>query len=276
MKRLIVALVLVVLLPAVSSAWDRSMTPDHLGRVTLNPTTTIQFMGWDTSMDGIVQVQGNDRLDLDTEADIDDKMRFGFRASHVLSKRSAIEVGYMKLDNNARVERAYTFDGTVYDANANMNLVNRWFDVAYHHNLAHSRNNEFPNRDAFYVDGTLGVKFCKSEVRVSGESAGVAAGGSWSESYPLPYLGLSGGGQISDHFWLKGQVKYMNLKVSGVDALHQDYSINLAYKINPRSVSDAEWFVDLGYRYIKYDIEESNDRAELTYGGPTFGIFARF
>jgi hypothetical protein len=57
--------------------------------------------------------------------------------------------------------------------------------------------------------------------------------------------------------------------------LHHDYGLNLALKLNPDSV-DTEWFVNLGYNNVKYDVDADNDSAELKYSGPTLGLVARF
>jgi hypothetical protein len=123
----------------------------------------------------------------------------------------------------------------------------------------------------------VGVKFSEAFISVSGQNvAGTAYfEDSWSEKFPVPYLGITGGGQLSKNLWLKGHIKYIKVNAGGNDALHHDYGINLALKLNPNSES-TEWFVDLGYNNVKYDVDSDNDNAELKYCGPTLGIVARF
>ena len=108
----------------------------------------------------------------------------------------------------------------------------------------------------------FGVKLSSTEISVTG-------------SFPVPYVGLAAGGQLADRLWLKGNFKVIKVNAGGYDALHSDYSMNAAFRLNPH-VADYEWFVDLGYRGVKYNFEGQGDKAEIKYTGPTLGIFSRF
>ena len=282
MKKMTFLLMVALLLPSMASAWDRAYQPTHMGRVNFSRTTSIEALGWRTNFDGDLRIANpgaaDFTLDFDSEGNFSDETRYGFRISHVLSEKSALKLSYMSLDNSGTFSKSAVFDfqGVTYDANAtiNMDVKKHWFDLTYMYNLNHGRE-AVGNRDAFYLDALVGVKFNKAEVDVAGASGGVVAQSSWDESFPVPYIGLAAASQVADNLWLKGQVKYININFSGNDAKHHDYSLNLAYRINSE-INDTEWYVDVGYRGIKYDVETDDDRAELSYCGPTFGVFARF
>ncbi len=278
MKKLALALVAALLLPAGASAWDRSYQPSAHGKVSFNKVTSIEVLGWKSDLDGTVRVENSGtEIDLDSDVSFGTENRFGFRLTHVLSEKSALELSYMKHDHSGNLSKTVTFDNKNFAANANMHLENSWFDLAWSYNLTRSQEVEQPGRDAFYLDGQFGVKFSKSDINVSGVdnvlNTRLEAG--WSETFPLPYLGLNAGAQVADNLWLKGNFKIIKVNAGGYDALHNDYSVNAALRLNPHS-TDTELFVDLGYRGVKYDLEGEGDKAEIKYTGPTLGLFARF
>lgn len=277
MKKLALALVAALLIPAGASAWDRSYQPASHGKVNFNKVTSIEVFGWKSDLDGTVRVENNGtEIDLDSDVSFGTENRLGFRLTHVLSEKSALELSYMKQDHSGTITKNVTFDNKNFAANANMSLENSWFDLAWSYNLTRSKEVEQPGRDAFYLDGQFGVKFSKSDISVSGVdalNARLEAG--WSETFPLPYLGLNAGVQVADNLWFKGNFKIIKVNAGGYDALHNDYSVNAALRLNPKA-KDTEWFVDLGYRGVKYDLEGEGDKAEIKYTGPTFGLFARF
>lgn len=279
MKKIALALAASLLIPFSASAWDRSYNAAHAGKVNFNRTTSIEVLGWQSHIDGDIQVDGTP-VDLDSEVGFGSENRFGFRLSHVLSEKSAIELSYMKNDHAGNVNKKITFEKKDYDAGARMRLQNSWFDVAYSHNLTKAKEADKAGRELFYLDGLLGVKFSKAEINVAGQSDPLAGpvvtfNENWDESFPVPYIGLTAGGQIADNLWLKGHVKYLKVNSSGTDATHADYGINAALRLNPKA-EGTEWFVDLGYRGVRYDIKSDGDKADLRYTGPTLGLFARF
>lgn len=279
MKKLALALIAALLLPAGASAWDRSYQPDSRGRVNFNKVTSIEVLGWKSDLDGTVRVENTGtEIDLDNDVSFSSKTRFGFRVTHVLSEKSALEFSYMKHENSGRLVKNITFDNKKFRANANMSIENSWLDLAWAYNLTRSREVDQPGRDAFYLDGMFGIKFSNSDISVSGNENSIAAArleAGWSESYPLPYLGLNAGAQISDNLWLKGQFKLIKVNAGGYDALHNDYNLNAALRLNPNS-KNTEWYADLGYRGVRYNLEGEGDKAEIKYSGPTFGLFTRF
>lgn len=279
MKKVAIALIAAVLLPVSSFAWDRSYHPENTGKANFNRVTSIEVLGWKSSLDGNIQVDGTP-VDLDSDADMGSENRVGFRINHVLNDKCALELSYMKNDHSGTINKAIEFEKKKYDANASMRLQNSWFDLTYSHNLSRAKQADKAGREVFYLDGLVGVKFSKAQIDVAGKSdptvvIPVTYNESWSETFPVPYLGLAAGGQIADNVWLKGYIRYMKVNAGGTDATHSDYGINAALKLNPNS-TDTEWFIDLGYRGVKYDIESDGDRADLRYTGPTLGVFARF
>ncbi|MDD3146025.1 MAG: hypothetical protein PHD82_01875 [Candidatus Riflebacteria bacterium] len=277
MRKFALTLIAALLLPASVSAWDRSYQPANNGKMNFNKVTSIEVLGWKSDLDGKVRVENTGtEIDLDNDVSFDSENRFGFRITHVLSEKSALELSYMKHDHSGNLVKSVTFDNKTFKANAHMSLENSWFDLAWAYNLARSNNVAKDGHDAFYLDGMFGIKFSNSDISVSGVdalNARLEAG--WSESYPLPYLGLNAGTQVSDNLWLKGSFKLIKVNAGGYDALHNDYNLNAAFRVNPNS-KDTEWYIDLGYRGVKYDLEGEGDKAEIKYSGPTLGVFARF
>lgn len=279
MKKLALALLATMLIPLSASAWDRSYQHASHGKDNFNRVTNVEVSGWNSSVGGNIEVSGTP-VDLDSDVGFGTENRFGFRISHVLSEKSAIELSYMKNDHTGKVNKKIEFENKKYDANAHMRLQNSWFDVTYAHNLTRAREADKEGRELFYLDGLLGVKFSQADINVVGQSdptvvIPVRYEESWSQSFPVPYLGLAAGGQIADNIWLKGFVRYIKVNAGGNDATHADYGVNAALRLNPRAV-DTEWFVDLGYRGVKYDLKNDGDKADLRYTGPTLGVFARF
>ncbi len=278
MRKTILLLALVVMAPINLFAWERSYI-DNSYQASFNKVTSIELYGWKSNLDGNLNVEGMN-IDLDSDADMGTENRFGFRISHVLSEKSRLALSYMKNDHSGNVNRNVTFDGKVYKAGAAIDIENSWFDLTYAHNLSKgsSANRQGKMLESFYLDALLGVKFSDAEVNVAGNENTAAAAylqDSWSETFPVPYIGLAGGGQLAKNLWLRGHLKYIKVNAGGNDALHHDYGINLALKLNPNS-ADTEWFVNLGYNNVKYDVDADNDSAELKYCGPTLGIIARF
>lgn len=276
MKKILLTCALLAALPLSAFAWERSYVGER-AKAEFNQVTTVEVFGWNSNLDGNLNVDGL-VVDLDSEAGMGDENRFGFKVSHVLSEKSSLNLSYMKNDHSGKINKVVTFDGKNYQAGASIDLENSWLDLTYCHNLTRGDAEEHRGHklEAFYLDAMLGVKFSSAEVNVVGRENTAAAAylqDSWSEDFPVPYLGLAAGGQLSQNLWLKGHLKYITVS----DALHADYGVNLALKLNPNSsVQETEWFVDLGYRGVKYDVDSNNDSAELRYTGPTLGVVVRF
>ncbi len=281
MRKLLLALLAIFVMPAGLLAWDRCYTANgHDRSVNSREITSIEALVWHNSLDGSMQVDGTP-VDLGTETGLVSENSFGLRISHVLNDKAAIELAYLKNDHSGQINRKVTFQNRDYNAGASLRLENSWIDVAYSHSFVRASEADQPGNELFYLDGQLGAKFSNAEINVYGRSdpatviIPVRYEESWSESFPIPYFGLSAGGQISEKLWLKAGVKYMRVNFSGNNASHADYGINAAFRLND-AVSGAEWFVDIGYRGVRYDVNSNGDKADLRYTGPVLGVFARF
>ncbi len=277
MKKLALALIASILIPVQVSAWDRSYQPGTYGKVNFNRVTSIEVFGWKADLDGTVRVEETGtEIDLDRDVSFGSETRAGMRISHVISENSALELSFIKHDHSGNLVKAVTFDNRKYQPNAHMQLENSWVDLAWSYNLTHGSEVEQKGQDAFYLDGLFGIKFSSSDIRVTGADAvGGRIESRWSEEYPLPYLGLSAGAQISNYVRVKGTFRVIRVNAGGYDAMHNDYNLNAALRLNPNSTG-TEWYVDLGYRGVRYNLEGEGDKAEIKYSGPVFGMFARF
>lgn len=278
MRNLMIVSLLIILLPVNIFAWERSYS-DADNKAALNSTTSLELIGWRTNLDGNVDVEGL-KFDLDTDARFANENRLGFLISHSLSEKSMLQFTYMKVDFSGAINKTVTFNRRNYKAGASTRLQNSWYDFTYAHNLvrADSERRDGKNLEAFYLDGLFGLKFSSAQISLSGRENTFASAyleNSWSEEYPVPYIGVAGGGQFSKNVWIKGFLKYVSINAGGNAALHHDYGINIALKLNQNS-RNIEWFVDIGYRGVKYDFNNGSDKAELLYNGPTLGAFARF
>ena len=265
------------MLPLGVFATDRSIQLNDNGKdFNFNKVTSIEFFGWKSDLDGDVNVDGL-VVDLDSDANFDEENRFGFRINHVLSKKGRVSLSYAKHDHSGTINKTVTFKNQNYNAGANTQIETSWFDVTYAHMIGWGRFNDPEKPDNSYLDALVGVKISDSSINVTGFQPVTNARleNSWSETFPIPYIGLAGGTMLSKHFWLNGQIKYMNVNASGNDVKHFDYGIKASYQINQKH-DDTQWFVELGYRNVKFDGESDNDKANFSYSGPTLGISARF
>ncbi len=276
MRKLFVLLAAAALIPTSLFAWERSIKSRTGQAIDFNKVTSVEVYGMKSNLDGKVNVDGLN-VDLDSEANFDDETTIGLKINHVLSDRGRLTFSYLKQDHSGRINKAVTFKNRNYQANASADIEANWFDLTYAHVLTTSEKNDDASHECFYLDGLLGVKFTDLDLSVTGVEplTNAYVRNSWSESYPVPYLGLAAGGQLGDNFFLKGQIKYINVNAGGADMQHFDYGINAALRLNPNS-KDTEWFIDLGYRGVKFDGDSDGDEAEVKYRGPTFGIVARF
>jgi hypothetical protein len=185
MKKLVLALVVALLLPAGAFAWDKSYHPDTYGKVNFNKVTNIEILGWKSDLEGDILVDGT-ALDLGSETTIGDENRFGFRVSHVLNHRASLEFSYMKNDHSGTTTKTFTFEKKTYNLGANIQLENSWFDLAYNHNLTRSKQADKNGRETFYLDGIFGVKFTNARINVKGTAAGVYSEEEWEEDFPVP------------------------------------------------------------------------------------------
>lgn len=125
----------------------------------------------------------------------------------------------------------------------------------------------------------LGLHVTDFTLGLSGQaSAGGGAVGFQREDrdtlVPLPTLGLYGSWHLADQWVLRGRADLLSLKVDAYDGR----LVNLMAGIDWRVA--RHWGVGLGYRYVDYQLESTDDafRGEVNYNfrGPTLYVTAAF
>ncbi len=273
---LIAVLALVATMPGL--AWERGFTWDSGSKIALARNTTVQIYGWKNDLFGDIDVKGMN-LDLGSEADFSAKTRLGVTLTHGFSKKNNLTLSYNSFDHSGRINKTVTFDNRNYQAGASINLKNRWFDLAWSHNFnfwSQGGTSSQEQRGGF-IDGMLGIKFSQADLDVAGYAPVTNAytTGSWSESFPIPYLGIAAGSQVAKNLWLDGHLKFISVNAGDGSVRSMDFDLNAALRLNPQQ-KDTEWFATVGYRSFNIDGEADKDNVNVGYRGPTFGLLARF
>ena len=114
------------------------------------------------------------------------------------------------------------------------------------------------------------------EFKLSGDVAGVPQSTSYSETFPVPYIGVEAGTYLGENLYLKGYYRFLKLDgIKDYDAKHADFDISLSYKLSNKDC-DQDLFVDVGYRQVSYDVDGKGNDVELKYKGPYVGLEFRF
>lgn len=267
MKRLflVAVLVLVIATPQSAFAWER------------NPGTTkdrvwsAEVYGWQNSLIGNGTVKGM-VLDFKSEADFTSKTNFGGTVCFPLTKRTNVTLTYNSFDNSGNVTKALKFDNNNYKLGANVKIQNTWVDLTGSYLLSRYEKG--------YWDFLYGVKINNSKLDITGYNTTTSAfqTGSWSQNFPIPYIGVGGGVKMSDNVWFDGHIKYISVNKSGADVRSYDIDMNLAFQLNAKHAKKdgPEWFATLGMRKFNISGSFDNDSVEMGYSGPTFGFTGRF
>lgn len=286
MKRLIF-LVLTLTICAVpgASAWERAVSEAPAGFKRMpnrgsDRVTCGQIMLWRNSVYGDVSVKGM-QLDLDGDTGFSTENRFGGQVSFALTERTNLVFAYNTFENSGLIRKDVTFDGRKYTGNAALRLKNDWFDVSGAYKMADS--------DSAYWDFLYGLKVGHAGLDVSGYApvTGAYQSGSYSSTYPIPYIGIGGGARISDALWVDGHLKYVSINAGGGDVRSFDVDLNLGLdlarkekkrglKVASKSSSEMEWLAVVGYRTFLIDGNKDNDTVKVGYRGPTFGVVGRW
>lgn len=255
---------------------DFVFTPGAKGA--LGRATTVHVYNWTTDLLGDADVKGL-VLDLDSEASFGSRNRLGLAVTHGISKDNNLMLSYNSFDHSGRIRQQVTFDNRTYRVGAAMKVQNSWFDLAWSHNFTRwdTPTDRGRNRLGGYFDGLIGIKVNDSSLDVAGYDPVTAAynSGSWNEKFPIPYLGIGGGNQISKNFWVTGHFKFLAANVGGGSVKSYDFDLNAALQLNPGS-TDSEWFAVLGFRTFHINGESGGDDLTVGYRGPTFGLTGRF
>ena len=94
---------------------------------------------------------------------------------------------------------------------------------------------------------------------------------SYSENLPTPYVGVEYGSFINKVFYFKAGIKYMGLSIRDYDGHLYDYNLKLSYRLSSDDCSH-DVLMDLGYRYLVYDVDGKGNNVKLRYKGPYLGF----
>lgn len=278
MRRYFTCLVLVLLvLSAVPGmAWERALEAKrNRGGHENVRNTTAELYAWRNQLFGDVNVEGLN-ISLRGDGDFKDKTRGGFILTHKVSKRSNLALAYNSFQNSGNINKVVTFKNQNYQAGASADIDMHWFDISWNYLLSTWDPSDH-KRQSGYLDAILGVKSTKANLDLTGNDpvTGATLNNGWSKSFPIPYIGLGIGTQLGESLWLNSHIKYISVNAGGGHAKTTDFDINVAYRVNQRSV-DNDWFIVLGYRNFKIDGEFDNDKVNIGYRGPIFGVMGRF
>jgi len=283
-KRLIpLVLAMFVLAASGVSAWERNVTeaPKGFRKMPNKKAQTVtcgQISIWRTSVQGDVAVKGM-QLDLGGEAGFATENRYGGQVSFGLTERTNLVFAYNSFENSGLIRKNVTFDGRKYNNNAALRLKTDWFDVNGAYRMADS--------DSAYWDFLYGLKVSHASLDVSGYApvTGAYQSGSYSNTFPIPYIGIGGGAKLSEKLWVDGHLKYVSANVGGGRARSFDADLNVGFdlsgkpakKMGIRDVVPAtEWIAVVGYRNFLIDGTRDADTVNIGYRGPTVGLVGRW
>ena len=80
-------------------------------------------------------------------------------------------------------------------------------------------------------------------------------------------MGIEYGTFIGKLFYLKASLRYMGMDIKDYDASHYDYNATLSYRLSGDDCLH-DLLMDVGYRYIEYDVAGKGNDVDLIYKGP--------
>jgi len=252
---------------AAAPAWERNPHPSK-GLV-----KSFEIYNWREAILGDLQVEGLS-LDLEEEGSFGTKNRFGARVAFPVTDRTNVNLAYNAFDHGGTIDKAVRFNGRNYAAGAAIRIESTWFDIWGARQCSRWEDG--------YWDILYGIKVCETNLDVAGFTpipAVAYQSGSWSQIYPIPYLGLGYGARVFSRFWAEGHLKFIATNAGGAAVRSYDFDINGAYSLNPTfkdEINDIEWLLVVGYRTFLLDADKDVDNVKLGYRGPTFGVVGRW
>lgn len=243
---------------------------------------SIEALGWNTELTGHVKIVENKNLPNSGEVidfgrdtrNLDKKKVPGLKLSYKVGGRASVDFNWTKIEQNGILTVAKQFKGKNYDAQADFEINNSMYDLVYKYRFSHKV--EESGREKSYVAGLFGIKASDMEFKLSGKVAGVDQSTSYSETIPVPYIGIEGGTYIGEKVYLKGYFRYLKLDgIKDYDAKHADYDVSLSYKLSNED-GNQDLFLDVGYRQVSYEVDGKGNDVELKYKGPYVGLEFRF
>ncbi len=251
----------------------------------VNRKWSVQPICWNTELGGHFKIVENKDpalgqiIDLKKDTgNLDKENVFGVNCSYKSSHRGFIELNVIKTEHEGNFKLARMFKGVNYAANSKYTIDNHIYDLLFNYRLWHKIYNS--GIEKYYIASIFGIKASDMDFGISGQV--IAPGGNagqgrteYSETLPTPYVGIEYGTFIGKLFYLKGSIRYLGTEIKDYDTSHYDYNATLSYRISGDDCLH-DVMVDLGYRYIEYDVKGKGNDVDLTYKGPYFGFDVLF
>lgn len=268
--------------PVADSVITESKNDQGNDIININRRWKFQLLSWDTKLTGHVQISDDDNVNKADKITFGKDISFskekipGFRASYAWGGRTTFELSYANQDHDGKLSVPRKFNGKNFKLDASLRLQNEWVDLAWVRKLSHSFNEE--GHEKSYFSGIFGIKVNYTNIELTNPvTAGLTLGAraEWAEAIPIPYLGIEGGLLMGKSLWLKANCRIFKLNYDEYSAEHHDYIVNVAYRLNEQN-KNQDWFFNVGYRDVNYDISGDGDEVLIEYKGPIVGVDVHF
>jgi hypothetical protein len=252
-------------------------SPAEHRKAQVNRRWSIQPLCWHEELDGHFKIVENkdpargQRIDLGRDAvNLDKENTFGVNCSYQVSHRGKIEFNCVNAKHDGNLGIARMFKGKNYNANSKFKIDNNIYDLLFNYDLCHSIHKD--GKEKYYFGGIFGVKASDFDFGISGQvlnqgAPAVTESTSYSETLPVPYVGFEYGTFIGKLYYFKAGIRYMGLNIKDYDATHYDYNLAFSYQLSGDDCLH-DLMMDVGYRYINYDVEGKGNDIDLSYKGP--------
>ena len=277
MKKIILsALMAGIFVSSVSFAGSFYNPTEHR-KAQVNRRWSIQPLCWHEELDGHFKIVENKDpargqiVDLERDTvNLDKENSFGVNCSYQVCHRGRIEFNCVNVKHDGNLGIARMFKGKNYNANAKFNIDNNIYDLLFNYDFCHSIHKD--GREKYYFGGIFGVKASDIDFGISGQvmnpgGPATVESTSYSETLPVPYVGFEYGTFIGKLYYFKAGIRYMGLNIKDYDATHYDYNLAFSYQLSGDDCLH-DLMMDVGYRYINYDVEGKGNDIDLSYKGP--------
>ncbi len=277
MKKIILSALMAGIFVSSASFAGSFYSPAEHRKAQVNRRWSIQPLCWHEELDGHFKIVENkdpargQRIDLGRDAvNLDKENTFGVNCSYQVSHRGKIEFNCVNAKHDGNLGIARMFKGKNYNANSKFKIDNNIYDLLFNYDLCHSIHKD--GKEKYYFGGIFGVKASDFDFGISGQvlnqgAPAVTESTSYSETLPVPYVGFEYGTFIGKLYYFKAGIRYMGLNIKDYDATHYDYNLAFSYQLSGDDCLH-DLMMDVGYRYINYDVEGKGNDIDLSYKGP--------
>jgi outer membrane protein len=209
-----------------------------------------------------------DRIDVKNDANLGDKTKswVKLKLEHPIPIIPNIKLAYMpmKFDGSGRLEREIKWGDYTYQANADFNLSVKLdrVDTTLYYNFPFIKTATAGKLD---VEFGLNVRTIMFDGKLSGRESG--SGRSISESksitLPIPMGHLAAEIRPINQVSLVGELNYISYSKN----TYYDYAVGLRLNSHGFVKTTLKHFVEIGYRYEKFKIDEEGVKADLKVKG---------